>query len=94
MPIKEQSIAYSAVVCFVPILLFIVIELLNNVSYVKNNMGKLSIEYLYMSIMALLLFLYIKFTVDKDVIYNSEIDEETQKKILKRMYCMTLCVFI
>lgn len=98
MPTEEQSIGYSAVVCFVPILLFIVIELLNNVSYAKNNMGKLSIEYLYMSTMAILLFLYIRNTIKKDVIYNSNIDKETQKKDLKKnvlygMMCFYMILF-
>jgi hypothetical protein len=92
------SIGYSAVVCFVPILLFIVIELINNIGYVKKNFGKLSIEYLYMSIMAILLFLYIRITIKKDVIYNSEIDEETQKKDLKKnvlygMMCFYMILF-
>jgi len=81
---KSPSIGYSAAVCFVPIVLFIVIELLNSVSYVKNNMGKLSMEYLFMSVMALLLFLYIKYTIKKDIILNPEKDQEIKMKNLKK----------
>ena len=58
MTAQNKSISYSATVCFIPILIFMVIELLNDAKNVSNNKGQLSIEYLYMGLMALLLFLY------------------------------------
>ena len=95
----KKSNQYSAIVCFIPILIFMVVELLNDFNYVKKNKGRLSFEYLYMGLMALILFLYIKYTINKDIIMNPiENDDknkkiEEEKKILKKNVLFGLMCF-
>jgi len=95
----KKSIGYSATVCFIPILIFMVIELMNDAKYVSNNKGQLSIEYLCMGLLALLLFYYIRYTKKNDVILNpikNDVNTEKikqEKKILKKNVLYGLLCF-